>query len=67
MHGTFRTGSGSVSSILIVFFVLTITFCLVSTGIFKANTSIGMAAYAKKSKESSGGSSRIIISEKIMI
>ncbi len=51
MRGTFRTGSGSgsVSSILIVFFVLTITFCLVSAGIFKANTSMGMAAYAKKS------------------
>jgi len=57
MRGTFRTGSGSVSSILIVFFVLTITFCLISAGIFKADTSIGMVAYAKKSKESSGGSS----------
>ena len=56
MQGTFRTRSGS--TFLVVFFVLTITFCLVSAGIFKANTSIGMnAAYAKKSKESSGGSS----------
>ena len=46
------------STLLVLFFVLTITFCLVSAGIFKANTSIGMnAAYAKKSRESSGGSS----------
>src|SRR5690242_21921878 len=45
------------SSLLLLFFLLTITFCLVSAGIFKASTSIGMAAYAKKSKESSGGSS----------
>jgi hypothetical protein len=51
-------GRGSDSTFLIVFFVLAITFCLVSAGIFKANTTIGMdAAYAKKSKESSGGSS----------
>jgi hypothetical protein len=41
-------------SFLVVFFVLTITFCLVSAGIFKANTTIGIAAYAKKSKEPSG-------------
>ena len=41
------------SKFLAVFFVLTITFCLVSGGIFKANTSIGMAAYAKKSKKPS--------------
>jgi hypothetical protein len=40
---------------IVVLLVLTITFCLVSAGIFKANTSISMAAYAKKSKESSGG------------
>ena len=50
-------GKGSGSTLLVVFFVLTITFCLVSAGIFKANTTIGMAAYAKKSKGSSGGSS----------
>ncbi len=51
-------GKGSGSTFLILLFVLTITFCLVSAGIFKANTTIGMnAAYAKKSKESSGGSS----------
>jgi hypothetical protein len=50
-----RIHSRSGSSFLIVFFVLTITFCLVSAGIFKANTTIGMAAYATKSEGSSGG------------
>ena len=56
MQRTSRTGS--VSSFILVFFILTITFCLVSAGIFKVNTTIGMnAAYAKKSRESSGGSS----------
>jgi hypothetical protein len=50
-------GSRIGSSFLAVFFVLTITFCLVSAGIFKANTSIGMAAYATKSEGSSGGDS----------
>ena len=30
-----------ISSFLVLFFVLTITFCLVSAGIFKANTTIG--------------------------
>jgi hypothetical protein len=50
-------GNGS-DSFLVLLFVLTITFCLVSASIFKANTGIGMmAAYAKKSKDSSGGSS----------
>jgi hypothetical protein len=44
---------GSGSSFLIVFFVLTITFSLISAGIFKANTTIDIAAYAKKSKDSS--------------
>jgi uncharacterized membrane protein YgcG len=39
----------------LVFFVLTITFSLMSAGIFKANTSIGMVAYATKSEGSSGG------------
>ncbi len=49
-------GRGSGSTFFVVFFVLTITFCLVSAGIFKANTTIGInAAYTKKSKESSGG------------
>jgi hypothetical protein len=50
-----RNNVRSISSFLIVFFVLTITFCLVSAGIFKANTSIGMAAYATTSEGSSGG------------
>jgi hypothetical protein len=54
MRGTSGVGSGS---FLVVFFVLTITFCLISGGIFKANTTIGMAAYAKKSKKPSEGSS----------
>lgn len=45
------------SGFLTIFVVLTITFCLVYAGIFKANTTIDMVAYAKKSKESSGGSS----------
>jgi hypothetical protein len=52
-----ESSSNRAYSFFVVLFVLTITFCLVSTGIFKANTTIGMAAYAKKSKESSGGSS----------
>jgi hypothetical protein len=43
------------SSFLAIFFVVTITFCLVSAGIFKTNTSISMAAYATKSEGSSGG------------
>ena len=46
---------GSSSGFLVLLFVLTITFCLVSAGIFKANISIGMAAYATKSEGSSGG------------
>ena len=48
-------GKDSGSTLLVVFFVLAITFCLVSAGIFKANTTIITDAYAKKSKESSGG------------
>ena len=36
MQGTFSTGSSS--TFLVLFFVLTITFSLVSAGIFKANT-----------------------------
>jgi hypothetical protein len=53
-----RSSVISGSTFLTVFFVLAITFCLVAAGIFKANTSIGMnAAYAKKSKDSSGGDS----------
>jgi hypothetical protein len=55
MLGTSGVGSGR--SFLVVFFVLAITFCLVSGGIFKANTTIGMAAYAKKSKKPSEESS----------
>jgi hypothetical protein len=38
-------GRGSGSGFFILLFVLTITFCLVSTGIFKANINIGMMAY----------------------
>jgi hypothetical protein len=49
------TGSGN--SFLVILFVLTLTFCLVSTGIFRTNTTISMAAYTKKSKDSSEGSS----------
>jgi hypothetical protein len=49
-------GRCSGSGFIVVFFILTITFCLVSAGIFKANTAITMDAYAKKSKDSSGGS-----------
>jgi hypothetical protein len=48
-------GRDSNSSFLVLSFVLTITFCLASAGIFKANISIGMAAYATKSEGSSGG------------
>jgi hypothetical protein len=58
MRWTSSISSGNVNGLLTVFFVLTITFCLVSAGIFKANTNIGMrVAYAKKSKDSSGGDS----------
>jgi hypothetical protein len=32
-----------------VFFILTLAFSLTSAGILNANTTIGMAAYAKKS------------------
>jgi hypothetical protein len=54
MRSTSSTSSGNASGLLTVFFVLNITFCLVSAGIFKANTNIGMrVAYAKKSKDSS--------------
>jgi hypothetical protein len=48
-------GRDSGGSFFILLFVLTITLCLVSAGIFKANISIGMAAYATKSEGSSGG------------
>ena len=41
---------GSSRSSLILFFVLTLTFSLISAGILNANTTVGMAAYAKKSK-----------------
>ena len=48
---------GSVSnrsySLFIAFFILTLTFSLISAGILNVNTTIGMAAYAKKSKRSS--------------
>jgi uncharacterized membrane protein YgcG len=58
MRRSSSIGSGS-SFLLVVFFVLTITFCLVSAGIFKANTTtIDIAAYAKKSKDSSDGGSK---------
>jgi hypothetical protein len=40
-----------------VFFILTLAFSLTSAGILNANITIGMAAYAKKSKGSSDGSS----------
>ena len=43
------------SSFLGLICVLAITFCLVSAGIFKANTFLGMAVYATKSGGSSGG------------
>jgi succinate-acetate transporter protein len=43
---------GSVSNrscrLFIAFFILTLTFSLISAGILNANTTIGMAAYAKK-------------------
>jgi hypothetical protein len=56
MWGSTRIDGGG--SFILLLFVLTITFCLVSAGIFKANTTIDMVtAYAKKSKDSSGGSS----------
>jgi hypothetical protein len=55
MTSRIGSGSGSSSSFLLVFFVLTITFSLMSAGIFKANSSIGMIAYASKSEGSSGG------------
>jgi succinate-acetate transporter protein len=49
-------GSNKSCTFFITFFVLTLTFCLVSAGIFKTNTTIGMvAAYATKYKGSSGG------------
>ncbi len=45
---------GSVSNrscrLFIAFFTLTLTFSLISAGILNANTIVGMAAYAKKSK-----------------
>ena len=57
-------GRCSGSGFIVVFFILTITFCLVSAGIFKANTAITMDAYAKKSKDSSRGSRGIDSSDK---
>ena len=39
--------------LFIVFFVLTLTFSLISAGSFKGYTSISMVAYAKKSKKPS--------------
>ena len=47
-------GTGSDSSLVVAFFVLTLTFSLISAGIFNANTAtVGMAAYAKKPKKRS--------------
>jgi hypothetical protein len=48
---------GSVSnrsySLFIAFSILTLAFSLISAGIFNANTTVGMIAYAKKSKKPS--------------
>ncbi len=49
MWGSSSTGSGS--SFVVAVFALTITFSLISLGILSANTTIGMAVYAKKSKK----------------
>ena len=48
-------GNNKSYNFFILFFVLAIIFCLVSAGVFKANTSISMVAYASKSEGSSGG------------
>jgi len=40
-------------SFFVIILVLTIVFSLISVSILKANTTIGMAAYAKKSKKPS--------------
>ena len=58
-------GIGRDSSFLVLLFVLTLTFSLISAGILRANPTVSMAAYAKKSKkppeensnDGSGGSS----------
>jgi hypothetical protein len=48
---------GSVSNrscrLFIAFFILTLTFSLISAGVLKVNTTVSMAAYAKKSKKPS--------------
>jgi hypothetical protein len=49
------SGNNKSYNFFVLFFVLAIIFCLVSAGIFKANTSISMVAYATKSEGSSGG------------
>ena len=51
------SGNNKSYNFFVLFFVLAIIFCLVSAGIFKANTSISMVAYATKSEGSSGGGS----------
>jgi hypothetical protein len=51
------TSSTRAYSFFMVFFILTLAFSLTSAGILNANITIGMAAYAKKSKGSSDGSS----------
>jgi hypothetical protein len=52
-----ESSSINARSFIIIFFILAVGFSLMSAGIFKDNTAIGIVAYATKSKESSGGGS----------
>jgi hypothetical protein len=55
-----REGSSNRAySFFIILFILTVAFSLTSAGIFEGNIAISLDAYAKKSKESSGESSRV--------
>ena len=55
-----REGSSNRAySFFIILFILTVAFSLTSAGIFKGNIAISIDADAKKSKESSGESSRV--------
>src|SRR5919197_2470556 len=53
-----KESSTKISSLFIIFFILTLPFSLTYVGILNANIAIiSIDAYAKKSKESSGESS----------
>jgi hypothetical protein len=52
-----ESSSNGPYSFIVIFFILTLAFSLTSAGTLSANTSIGIDAYAKKSKESSEGNS----------